>query len=140
MDPLSVAASVVGLLGATAKVGTLLDYLSSVQECPATIQDARTEVKHAELALRSLQRYLQRLDLVDSRRAALIQVDELRVVLSEAMLVLAGFEGLLERLTRVARIRVSVTWMRHSRKIDEHRASIQRYIACLNLMVGILGW
>jgi len=140
MDPLSVAASVVGLLGATAKVGTLLDYLSSVQECPTTIQDARTEVKHAELALRSLQRYLQRLDLVDSRRAALIQVDELRVVLSEAMLVLAGFESLLERLTRVARIRVSVTWMRHSRKIDEHRASIQRYIACLNLMVGILGW
>ena len=140
MDPLSVAASVVGLLTASAKVCTLLEHLSSVQECPATIQDARTEVKHAELALQSLQRYLQRLDLVDPQRAALIQIDELRVVLSDAMLAFSEFESLLQLLGSMARMRVSITWVRYSKKIDEHRNKIQRYIASLNLMLGILQW
>jgi hypothetical protein len=140
MDPLSVSASVVGLLMATAKVCTLLDNLSSAYECPTTIQDSRTEVRHAELALKSLQRCLQRLDLVNPLRAALIQIDELRVVLSDAMLAFSEFENLLGGLNSMARMRVAIAWGRFSKKIDEHRAKIQRYIASLNMMLGILQW
>jgi hypothetical protein len=140
MDPLSVAASVVGLLTAAGKVCTLLESISSAQQCPATIQDARSEVKHAELALRSMQRYLERLDLLNPQRAARIQIDELRVTLADAMLAFSDFESLLQLLSGLAKIRVVITWVRYSKLIDEHLAKIQRYKASLLLMLGILQW
>jgi cell division control protein 24 len=140
MDPLSVAASVVGLLSAAGQVYTLLEQISSAQQCPVTIQDARTEVKQAELALRSMQRYLQRLDLLNPQRAALIQVDELRVTLADAMLSFADFESLLQLLSGLTRIHVMITWSRYSKRIEEHLAKVQRYKSSLILMLGILQW
>ncbi|KAK3312912.1 hypothetical protein B0H66DRAFT_569177 [Apodospora peruviana] len=138
MDPLSIAASVVGLLTAAAKIGTVLETLSAAKDCPTTIQDARAEVRHTELALTSLQQYLHHLDLLDPQRAGLIQVDELRITLGDAMLVFAEFESYLGLLSSMTRAQVSITWTRHAKKIDEYRAKIQRYSSSLNLMLSIL--
>lgn len=140
MDPLSVTASVVGLLTAAGKVYTLLEGISSIKQCPTTIHEARTEVKHAELALRSMQRFLEHLDQMNPRRSSLIQIDDLRLTLADAMLAFANFESLLELLSGLARVRIAITWVRYSKLIEEHLAKVQRYKTSLTLMLSILQW
>jgi len=140
MDPLSITASIVGLLGAAAKVHGLLVLISSVRNAPATIADACTEVKHVELALRSLHRYLQRLDSVRPQRAALIQVDELIVTLADAMMAFFEFDHLLEALSRLARMRAAISWSRHAAQIDDCLAKMQRHKASLVMMLNIMQW
>lgn len=140
MDPLSVTASVVGLLTAAGKVYTLLEGIAAIKQCPTTIHEARTEVKHAELALCSMQRYLEHLDRINPQRSALIQIDDLRVTLADAMLAFSNFESLLQLLSGLARIHVAITWVRYSKLIEEHLAKVQRYKTSLTLMLSILQW
>ncbi|KAM5363128.1 hypothetical protein ACJZ2D_012178 [Fusarium nematophilum] len=135
MDPLSAAASVVGLNAAVGKVYGLLDYVSSIKNAPATIRDAKDQVGHAQLALRSMERCLDRLALLSPDRTALIQVDDLRITLADAMMAFSDLESLLQKL---AHVRTVVSWYRHEKSIQGHMARIQRYQSSLNMMLNIL--
>lgn len=84
MDPLSITASVAGFLGAVEQSLKLLRYLSSVMDAPSTIQEAQIEFRHAEIALRALQGYLQRLEYAQPRRTSPIQSDDLLITLPDA--------------------------------------------------------
>ncbi|KAK3296413.1 uncharacterized protein B0H64DRAFT_398195 [Chaetomium fimeti] len=137
MDPLSITASIVGLLTAAAKINSLLEWLSSVRNSPTTIRDARNEVRHTEVALRSMQRLLRRVEAASPRRE-MIQVDELRVTLADAMLAFSTFETLLQQLAIRARARGAISWTKYSKQLDEHLARIERYKLSLTLMVSIL--
>ncbi|KAK1751187.1 hypothetical protein QBC47DRAFT_392406 [Echria macrotheca] len=137
MDPLSITSAVIGLLTATGKVCSLLEGLSCIKDAPVAIANASREIRHAEIVLRSMQKLLERLDLPSSRRA-LIQVDDLRVTLAEAMLSFSAFEILLRRLESRAKIAVAISWPRYSRQMDDHLARISRYQQSLMLMITIL--
>lgn len=139
MDPLSITSAVVGLLAATGKVYALLEGLAAIRNAPTTIKDAQKEVRHAEIALRSMQRLLQRLDASNHRRG-LVQVDELRITLADAMLAFSAFETMLQRLAGLARVRVAISWVKNSKQMDEHVARIARYQQSLTLMMSILQW
>lgn len=139
MDPLSVTASIVGLLTAAGKIHGLLETLSSVRNAPTTIRDAQRETRHTEIALRALQRFLQRLDPTNPR-LELIQVDELRIVLADAMLVFSSFESMLQLLARLARVRAAISWAKYSKQIDEHTGKLERYKSSLSFMLSILQW
>jgi hypothetical protein len=89
MDALSVSASIVGLLTAAGKTHALLETISSIRNAPTTIKDAQRETRHTEVALRSLNRFLQHIDPTNPR-LEMIQVDELRVVLADAMMIFDG--------------------------------------------------
>ncbi|KAK1751136.1 heterokaryon incompatibility protein-domain-containing protein [Echria macrotheca] len=137
MDPLSITASVAGLLTAAAKAQGLLEAISSVQNAPTTIREAQRETRHTEIALRSLHRFLQRLDPM-SERLEMIQVDELRVVLADAMLLFSSFESMLELLARMGRLRMSISWTRYTKQLDEHLGKLERYKSSLTFMLSIL--
>lgn len=139
MDPLSVAASIVGLLTAAGKIRGLLEILASVRNAPTTIRDAQRETRHTEIALRALQRFLQRLDPMNPR-LELIQIDELRIVLADAMLVFSSFESMLQLLAGLARVRAAILWATYSMQIDEHIGKLERYKSSLSFMLSILQW
>ena len=139
MDPLSVAASIIGLLTAAGKIHGLLETLSSIRNAPTTILDAQREIRHTEIALRALQRFLQRLDPANPR-LGLIQVDELRIVLADAMLVFSSFESILQLLASLARVRVTISWSKYSKRIDEYIGKLERYKSSLSFMLSILQW
>jgi len=139
MDPLSVAASIVGLLTAAGKIHALLETLSSIRNAPSTIREAQRETRHTEIALRSLHRFLHRLDPANPR-LELIQVDELRVVLADAMLIFSSFESILQSLAGLARVRVTISWTKYTKQIDEHLAKLERYKSSLAFMLSILQW
>ena len=129
MDPLSVTASIVGLLTAAAKIHDLLAILSSIRNAPATIKEAQEETRHTDIALRSMQRFLEHPDpAAPNPRTARIQVDELRIVLADAMLVFSSFESMLELLAGQARLRVSVFWATHAKQMDDHVSKMERAI------------
>lgn len=140
MDPLSVAASVVGLLGATAKIYGLLEGIASVKNSPTTIRDAQIEVRHVEIALRSLQRYLWRLELASAHRKELIFIDEVIVCLADSMMALSDFESLLEMLKTFARVRISISWFKYSKQVEEQVVKLQRQKTSLSMMLNILQW
>lgn len=139
MDPLSIAAAIVGLLTAAGKVCTLLEVFSAIQNAPAAIKDAQNEVRRAELALRLMQRLLHRLDVSNPRRS-LIQVNELRITLADAMLAFSAFETMLQRLTSLTKVRVAISWIKFTKQMDEHVARIGRHQQSLTLMISILQW
>ncbi|KAK4444604.1 hypothetical protein QBC34DRAFT_308707, partial [Podospora aff. communis PSN243] len=136
-DPLSVAASVVGLLAAAGKAYGLLETISSMRGAPSSIRDVQRETRHTEVALRALQRFLQRLDPV-SERLEMIQVDELRVVLADAMLLFDSFESMLQQLASMGGLRVSISWVKYTKQLDEHLGKLERYKSSLTVMLSIL--
>lgn len=139
MDPLSITAAVVGLLTAAGKVNSLLEGLLSVRNSPTTIKDAQNEVRHSEIALRSIQRLLQRLDTASPRRG-MIQVDDLRVTLADAMLAFSEFQKMLERMVIRTRVRAAISWAKYSKQLDENLKRIERYKSSLIIMLSILQW
>ncbi|ETS76344.1 hypothetical protein PFICI_11731 [Pestalotiopsis fici W106-1] len=138
MDPLSVTASVVGLIGAAAKIYGMIEYISSAKDAPTTLREAEIEVKHIEIALRSLQRYLWHLGQIDARRRECIQLNDLIIALSDAMRVFYDFENLLVSLARLTRLRVAISWFMYAKQIDEHIVKTQRNKSTLVFMLNIL--
>ncbi|KAI8631879.1 hypothetical protein F5Y19DRAFT_422412, partial [Xylariaceae sp. FL1651] len=138
MDPLSIVSSIVWLLTAAAKLHSLLEYISSAKNAPASIHEAHTEVKHVELALRSLQRYLWGFDPVDAKRKQLISIGELTVSLADAMVAISEFESFLRPLARLKKIELSILWLRYTRRIEKHTMRAQRHKASLTMMLNIL--
>jgi len=139
MDPLSITSAVVGLLTATAKIYSLLETVSSIRNAPAAIKDAQNELRHTEITLRSMQRLLQRLHAMGPRRE-LIQIDDLRVTLADAMMALDAFEAMLQRIASLDKVRVAISWPTHVKELAEHLARMARYQQSLVLMISILQW
>jgi hypothetical protein len=134
---LSVAASIPGLLTAAGKICGLIEPFSVTWNGPNPLQEAFNDVKNVAFALHSLQRYLQRLDIVSPKRAALIQVDELIVTLTDMVLTFSQFENTLEFLVKLGG---AMSWVRYPKQIEEHMAKIQRHKASLTMMLNIIQW
>jgi hypothetical protein len=56
------------------------------------IKDAQNDIRHTEITLRSIQRLLQRLHAMGPRRE-LIQIDDLRITLADAMMCTRRIRG-----------------------------------------------
>ena len=137
MDPLTITTAIFGLLAAAGKVATILEAISSTRNPPEAIAYAQTEVRHAEIALRSMQPFIEGLDVAASTsRQRMIQVDDLRVTLADAMLAFSSFEVL---LLRMAGTRQRL-WYLYKTRVEEHMARIQRHKLSLTLMLNVLQW
>lgn len=139
MDPLSITSAIAGLIVAGAKVFGLLEAISSIKDSPSIIKDARNELQHTNITIKALQRLLEQRERLKTR-GELIQVDELRVVLSDVMLQLSELETFLEFLARLEKLRVAIMWGKYCRKLEEHLARLQRHKLSLSLILNILQW
>jgi hypothetical protein len=139
MDPLSIMASVAGLLTAAGHTYGLLGRLSLIKDSPKTIRDAQREIGHTEIALRSMRWLLQLLESLGQRRE-LIQIDDLRITLADAMLAFSGFENMLQFLEKLSKVRVAISWQRYAKQIEDHLVAIQRHKSSLTFMLSILQW
>jgi hypothetical protein len=144
MDPLSVTAAVMGILTAAPKIAHLfVSIISVTKEAPQVLQDALMEVKHVEIAVRSLQRYLHFLESINPNRAALIQLDELTVTLTDTILTFYDLEKLLASLTATKPfevLRKAAAWSRHAEDINGYLVKLQRHKSSLTLMLTIIQW
>ncbi|KAF6217703.1 hypothetical protein HO133_006530 [Letharia lupina] len=99
MDPISAAASIIGLLGAAAKVSdVLLKFIGSVKGAPKLAQNVLMEISDVSACLNQLQRYLQGALSTSNSQEQLLMVEQLVVTLSNCVLIFSELEEAVDSL------------------------------------------
>jgi cell division control protein 24 len=102
MDPLSIAASVTGLLTAAGAVAKILKpYVSAAWETHShnnIAAQVHSEIQSASIILSALQKLTTNIGSVPTRYASLIQVDQVIAVLTDGVLLFSELEGSLVSL------------------------------------------
>jgi hypothetical protein len=145
MDPLSVAASIVGILAAAGKVSELLQaVIFTAKDAPQVVNALLCEVKEVQAALWSLQILLDDLSTSPPRRTALIQLDQLIATLTEAVLTFKQLESILEPMgvsgDQKFPLRTRLRWTRTGSTCLKIVDQLQRQKTSLSLMLNILQW
>ena len=144
MDPLSIAASVAGLIGAGAKLAAILSQISRLSDAPPLCKAVLSEVCDTAVALRQVQNFLDgQLHIPSERRehvllehvaAALtgcvMAKDELETLLDGMGLVYAG-SGITGTFDRMK-------WIRKEQDIQRLVQRLQNHKASLNLILTVL--
>ena len=95
-DPLSIAASVAGLLSVAVKVGTIItSFISSVNDAPESARAALTTVEGMRLTLISVKHLIDGLSQLPRERKGMIHMRHLVVVFREAILSFSDLEAII---------------------------------------------
>ena len=138
MDPLSIIASITGILAAASKVASVLE---SVRNAPESISDALTEVNHIKIVFTALRRFVERSQRLTPKRASLIQLEDVVVVLTQTVLVFSELEALVGDASKGSLSglqRLSWTWQKPTalRLVNQ----LQRHKTSLSLILQIIQW
>lgn len=99
MDPISVAASFVGLLGAAAKISSILNsVVRSARTAPKLARNTLIEVNDITVCLNQLQTFLLRTQTTHRSQESLVLVDQVLVILSDCVLIFSELEQTLDPL------------------------------------------
>ncbi|KAL8799574.1 MAG: hypothetical protein Q9182_005785 [Xanthomendoza sp. 2 TL-2023] len=145
MDPISVSASILGLLGASAKVSEVLtSFVKGMKDAPRLAQRTLTEVEDLKLCFHQLQDWvnLEGSKTKTRTRAAMIMVDQLVVILTHSILTFSELEnavaGLKPRSSFMMNSRFK--WMAKEHTISLLLQRLQTSKASLNLLMTTLTW
>ncbi|CAH0000061.1 unnamed protein product, partial [Clonostachys byssicola] len=94
-DPLSIAASIIGIAAAAAKVaGFLSAFISSTADAPISAASALASVEEMKITLSAIQPLMDSLHAVPSSRKGLIQLDHLSVIITHSVLTISELESI----------------------------------------------
>jgi len=139
MEPLSVVASITGIVTAAAKVSGLL---GQIQDAPASISALLTEVVHIKIVFKAFQTLLGRTVQIFGARAALIQLDDVVVILTKTVLVFSELQTIIAPLSSQGKISgwQRLNWLRHEGTVLRLVNQLQRQKASLSLLLQITQW
>lgn len=141
MDGISVAASLVGLLVAAAKISlTLNDFIARVKEAPKLATTVLREIADMSTCLSRVQSLLLRDDTLNASNRSFLMVEDLIVVLSNCVLVFSELEKLVDGLDPNQSIRTSeiLRWTMREKAIATLLFRLQTSKTSLNLMISVL--
>lgn len=140
MDPISVAASLVGLLGAAAKVSSILNsVIKSARTAPTLARNALIEVTDITVCLNQLQTFLLRTQTTHQSQESLVQV---LVILSDCVLIFSELEQTLHplRIEEPWQAHRAVKWMLREKDVAAILTRLQSSKASLSLIMTTLNW
>jgi hypothetical protein len=143
MDPLSVVAAVVGLLGAGAKISASLDSLiSSSEDIPSLALSAHQEVTDISAALSLLQTYISGEMQIRTQRESLILLEHVLTTLTGCVTTYSDLQTVLDGLKSGDEITVldRVKWLRCQTRVNVIVQRLQNHKASMTLMLSILQW
>ena len=143
MDPISAAASIVGLLGAAAKVSeVLLKFIGNVKGAPKFAQNVLMEVSDVSACLNQLQRYVQGAMSRSRSQEQLLNVEQLVVTLSNFVLIFSELEETVESLKPAEPMQPwrLAQWLLKEQAISKLMERMQQSKSSLSLMVTLLTW
>lgn len=94
-DPLSITASIVGIVAAASKV---LSLLGDITDAPRSIVDLLNEVYDLRLIFCNLQSFIDRTRRFDPSRLALIQLGDLVAILTRTVITFSELESIVRPL------------------------------------------
>ena len=145
MDGISVAASILGLVGAAAKVTVYLNALvASVKTAPKLAQSILLEVSDVSICLSQLQQLLLGMETGSRSQERLIMIEQLVVVLSNCVSIFSELEEILESLdltgsTPMSKIKIA-RWLHRQQSISTLLIRLQASKQSLTLIVATLNW
>ena len=143
MDPLSIAASVVGLLGATVKVTTVLDtFFRDLKDVPNVARRILQEASDIGTCLAQLQAFLIGSRVGSRSRTALIMVEQVVVVLTSCVMIFSELEATLESLgdDTPKQFGKRIAWFRKESKLETLCQRLNSSKTSLNLLLTTLTW
>ncbi|KAM7215680.1 hypothetical protein V8F06_008971 [Rhypophila decipiens] len=148
MDPLSVAASIAGLLSAAGAVTKALSpYVAAARETPKVATQVHSEMQSITIILSTLQVLAQALGSIPVQRAALIQVDHIVAVLTDGVLIFSDLEDVVKSLDSLGNLSVNIIrlsvwsrlqWARKESEINSLLARLQGFKSSASLILNIL--
>jgi len=145
MDPLSISASVAGLLALSGSIYSILArFTSSINDAPRSAHSAMVAVEGMRIALSSVEELIRTINAVPQRRKVLIQLDHLIITLTQSMITFSELEAQVSPFIADSAAEPS-TWDRLKFAWQEERIliSIQRlesHKSSIMLMLSILQW
>ncbi|KAK1828645.1 hypothetical protein QBC39DRAFT_149877 [Podospora conica] len=149
MDPLSVTASVAGIITAASQVIKVLGpYASATKDAPKIANQVLSEVLAVKTIVTALERFAA--TLASSRSpsrvsyASLVQVDQLLAVLTDGVLVFSELDALLQTLEPTdaggsrARLLSSMQWVRKKGALATLCTRLQAFKLSVNCILNIL--
>lgn len=143
MDPLSVSASIIGVLGASAKVSSvLIAFVQRTKGAPKLAQTVLSDVNGLSAILTHLQIYLLGAASPSKSRASLILVEQVIVTLTDCVTTFSELEDALgtSRSDTEMGTLDRVRWAMKESKISDIQSRLQSNKASLTLMLTILQW
>ena len=143
MDPISAAASIVGLVGAAAKVSeSLFKFIRSVKEAPKLASTVLQEVSDISACLSQLQNFLMGTEAASISHANLLMVEQIIVALSNCVLVFSELEEIVESLKPSVPMKLGILsqWILKEQNIRALFTRLQSSKVSLNLMMTTLTW
>jgi cell division control protein 24 len=145
MDPLTISTSIFGLLKATAQVAQYLaPYVAAARDTPGIVTQVHSEVLHSRTILLALEGLTKNLASIPVRRAALIQVDQLIAVFTDAVLLFSELEASLPSLppteptsTRIP-LQTRLKWARKESTFAALLTRLQGFKGSISLILTIL--
>ena len=143
MDPISAAASVIGLSGAAAKVSKVLfKFIRNVQEAPKLARNVLMEVSDISACLNQLQLYLQGTLSTSTSQEQLLMVEQLVVTLSNCVLIFSELEEIVDSLKPAEPMQAwrLAQWLLKEQAISALMVRLQQSKLSLSLMLTTLTW
>ena len=143
MDPISAAASIVGLVGAAAKISeTLFKFITSVKDAPKLASSVLQEVSDTSACLSQLQNHLMGTRTTSRSHESLLMVEQIVVALSNCVLIFSELEEIVTLLNPSDSMRPGKLgqWVLKERAIKDLFTRLHNSKASLNLMITTLTW
>lgn len=143
MDPLSVAASVVGLLAAGGKLTSMLSaVVTKCQDSPSAARIIVSEVADISAALGQLQDFLSRPGLYRPKRGSLNMLDQLPTMLTGCVMTYSDVAYILEGLNISEDMGTfdRLRWKMQENQLNMLVQRLQHHKSSLTLMLTITQW
>ena len=143
MEPISAAASIIGLLGAAAKISeTLFKFVTSVKGAPRLASSVLQEVSDTSACLSQLQSYLMGTKAASRSHENLLMIEQITVALSNCVLIFSELEKIVEsvKLSDPMQLGRLGQWVLKETAIRDLFTRLQHSKASLNLMMTTLTW
>ncbi|KAI1349788.1 Rho GTPase activation protein [Xylaria sp. FL0043] len=140
-DPLSVSASIVGLITAGAKISQILaQVVRKAQHAPRELQNVQAEVTSIQAILGQLRNFLLGTQRASRSRTSLIMVDQVIASLATCVTTFSELDSFAKVLEFVSDWAVldRLRWVAVESKIKEVLARLESHKTSLNLMLTIL--
>jgi hypothetical protein len=143
MDPLSVSASIAGLLTAAQQVSSLVGLiLESKKTGSKEIKDIKITVDALRGVLLQLQLLLLGRASVNPQRASLILVDYVVVTLTACVMTFSDLDGCVKGIASDETLGIldGIRWASKAAELTKHVRNLEAHKSSLILMMSILTW
>ena len=143
MEPLSVIASITGVLSATAKISSAASTLiSRWKEAPTSVHAIIAEMSALGVCLAQLKPYLQGSEIAPNTRTAAVSVEQIVIITSSCVLAVSELQKTLDtlELEKPLTMKTKLRWASRGKEIHALRSRVQASTVSLNLILTILTW